>query len=88
MTKNKLASPNQSESSNLEETAQKQSFVTQRMIGMHRGRTRIGRLFKILSAMTLCFALAGTAWWVLPKFKEPDHSWGEMLLDFAQKIIG
>ena len=88
MTKNKLASPNQGESSDLEETAQKQDLVTQRMIEMHRGRTRRGRIFKILSALTLCFALVGASWWVLSQFKETDQSWSELVQDLAQRIIG
>ena len=88
MKKNKVAPASPNATSNLEVAQEKQSSVTQRMIGMHRGRTRRGRLFKILSALTLCFALAGTAWWVLSKVKETDESWGEMFQGLALKIIG
>jgi len=86
--KNKIDSPTESYSSHLEETQNKQSIVTQRMIGKHRGRTRRGRLFKFLSALTLSFALAGTLWWVLLQFKEPDQSWSELIEYLAQRILG
>jgi len=88
MKKNKVATAAPSDTSNLEVAQEKQSSVTQRMIGMHRGRTRRGRLFKTLSATTLCCALVGTSWWVLSQLKQPDQSWGDLIQYLAERIIG
>lgn len=76
------------DSSQLETTQNKQSAVTQRMIGLHRGRTRKGRFLKTFSALTLLCALVGTTYWVLLQFKEPDQTWGELLLYLLQRIAG
>ncbi|MDC0317746.1 hypothetical protein OAM37_04365 [bacterium] len=85
--KNKIDPSTESASSQLEETQKKQGLVTQRMIGMHQSRTRRGRLFKFLSALTLCIALTVTGWWVLLQFKEPDQNWSELIQYLVQRIV-
>jgi hypothetical protein len=88
MTKKQTDTLEQSKSSILEETLEKQSLVTRRMIGMHRGRTRRGRFFKIFSALTLFFALGGTTWWVLSAVKGSERSWSEFITSIANRITG
>ncbi len=85
--KTKVNSPPANSPPTLAETQEKQAFVTRRMIGMHRGRTRRGRIFKFFSVATLCFALSGAAYWVLLQFKPPDESWNELIHQFAQRIM-
>jgi hypothetical protein len=85
--RNKLDPATASAPSGLEETQKKQAVVTQRMIGMHRSRTWRGRLFKFLSALTLCIGLTVTVWWVLLQFKEPDQNWSELIQYLVQRIV-
>lgn len=73
--------------SELTEAQRKQSEVTQRMIGMHKGRNRGARILKKLSTTILLLVMLATVWWILSELKKEDQSWIELFEVMSERLL-